>query len=706
METQCVVKNSVRPLDSRILSHVLHQYDGKTVQIPECDDPVYHGKGKAVFKTNFTYTGDFYYGRLHGIGRINWHTSNITYEGDVKYNEITGKGTYWWPNGSKYIGDVKCGKRHGYGVFETGEQGVVATKEEQEDKKVSNGIISKNEKEMHLDVKKIGRYSGEWFDGVPHGYGELVYDNVRNVRYEGNFVAGKRDGYGVMYYEDGSMYAGDWKDDVKHGHGVMTWVTLDSTSRKIPLEMYDGDWKYDRPHGFGRYVWYQSTMYDKNWYEGEMYQGKRHGRGVFYYSNGAQYEGEWKENQKDGWGLFFYQDGRVFVGRYHQDRSNFGVISKPNVEENGVMLYINDLFSFLNIQKLEQAQEAVVHSVLRLNTELRTLYREYLEESRQCVTFRDVGNRLELVECRKLLFHCGFYLSKNQLENFLNDIRTAQRTKALTEASSMNFIEETANLSNDNKDPFNFTQFLELLVRIASSWVQMAHVDGSIELFENYDNTEFLAEIFSEFYNQMMIKRHRIKENQQVTWLSCLRSELMSKSLHCTFIKHHQHLQSLYEKCANQMITKGDVTIQSLLTMLYNQSSIFTPDFQLSNALAALNQAFECSFPLVPVECLKIGRHQYETSNEIESNAFFLGTKLNYSDFLEAFATILYVKQHLELEKCQKDDETIALNVLVDHFIESLNNETTKEITFSTKLQNASTHVQQVPSLERILMAN
>ncbi|KAL7685204.1 hypothetical protein Plhal304r1_c031g0099301 [Plasmopara halstedii] len=461
METQCVVKNSVRPLDSRILSHVLHQYDGKTVQIPECDDPVYHGKGKAVFKTNFTYTGDFYYGRLHGIGRINWHTSNITYEGDVKYNEITGKGTYWWPNGSKYIGDVKCG--------------VVATKEEQEDKKVSNGIISKNEKEMHLDVKKIGRYSGEWFDGVPHGYGELVYDNVRNVRYEGNFVAGKRDGYGVMYYEDGSI------DDLG---------TLDSTSRKIPLEMYDGDWKYDRPHGFGRYVWYQSTMYDKNWYEGEMYQGKRHGR--------------------DGWGLFFYQDGRVFVGRYHQDRSNFGVISKPNVEENGVMLYINDLFSFLNIQKLEQAQEAVVHSVLRLNTELRTLYREYLEESRQCVTFRDVGNRLELVECRKLLFHCGFYLSKNQLENFLNDIRTAQRTKALTEASSMNFIEETANLSNDNKDPFNFTrlnvvphnqvllfrEFLELLVRIASSWVQMAHVDGSIELFENYDNTEFLAEIF------------------------------------------------------------------------------------------------------------------------------------------------------------------------------------------------------------------
>ena len=36
-------------------------------------------------------------------------------------------------------------------------------------------------------------------------------------------------------------------------------------------------------------------------YEGDFYQGLRHGKGVFCYANGAIYDGEWNQNAKVGY---------------------------------------------------------------------------------------------------------------------------------------------------------------------------------------------------------------------------------------------------------------------------------------------------------------------------------------------------------------------------------------------------------------------
>eukprot|EP00644_Phytophthora_capsici_P009919 jgi/Phyca11/119588/e_gw1.39.25.1 len=236
------------------------------MQVAECDVPVYHGKGRLEFKTGFTYVGDFIHGRMHGTGRIEWHTSGVVYEGEFRHNEITGKGTY-------------CN----------------------------------------------ARYEGAWDNGLPHGYGELVFDAARNIRYEGQFIEGKRHGTGHMHYADGSAYIGDWKADVKCGRGVMTWM-VPGAEDAVPLERYDGEWENDCQEGFGRHVWLLNPLnaksgtannpHDKNWYEGEFHEGLRHGRGVFFYANGARYEGEWKANVKEGYGMFFYEDGRVFVGLF------------------------------------------------------------------------------------------------------------------------------------------------------------------------------------------------------------------------------------------------------------------------------------------------------------------------------------------------------------------------------------------------------
>ncbi|KAG6616367.1 Radial spoke head 10 family protein [Phytophthora cinnamomi] len=332
------------PLDPRVLANVVRAYEGETLLVSECDVPVYHGKGRLEFKTGFTYVGDFVRGRMHGTGRIEWHASGVAYEGDFTHNEITGRGTYWWPNGSSYVGDVKRGKRHGRGAFVTGDRGVVLQQardekgQEQEANEAADevpkpllfGFRSHEEQDHDADgdgqdetrgeneaglvmAQSNARYDGEWVDGLPHGYGELVFDAARNIRYEGQFVEGKREGKGHMHYADGSVYVGDWKADVKCGQGMMTWMTprgleeLLNPEDATPLERYDGEWFNDCQEGFGRHVWLvnplsasatgsasrngcssPSNLHDKNWYEGEFHEGLRHGRGVFFYANGAR----------------------------------------------------------------------------------------------------------------------------------------------------------------------------------------------------------------------------------------------------------------------------------------------------------------------------------------------------------------------------------------------------------------------------------
>lgn len=72
-----------------------------------------------------------------------------------------------------------------------------------------------------------GIYTGQVKNGVPHGYGSMVYHlSSRSPgsaprgerRYEGEWQDGKREGEGTMIYPDGTIRQGIWKDDVFAGH--------------------------------------------------------------------------------------------------------------------------------------------------------------------------------------------------------------------------------------------------------------------------------------------------------------------------------------------------------------------------------------------------------------------------------------------------------------------------------------------------------
>lgn len=139
-----------------------------------------------------------------------------------------------------------------------------------------------------FDIKKWSDsiYTGEVREGVPYGYGKIVYPD--GASYEGGWVDGEREGEGVYIWGsdagpalEGSWYEGSWKNGTENGWGIMHYA-------------------------------------DGRRYEGEWIYGSA-GHGVIYYPNGDRYEGEWDACQKHGQGTMYYADGSRYEGQWGYD---------------------------------------------------------------------------------------------------------------------------------------------------------------------------------------------------------------------------------------------------------------------------------------------------------------------------------------------------------------------------------------------------
>lgn len=87
-------------------------------------------------------------------------------------------------NQMHYIGQVKDGKAHGFGV-------------------------------ALLDSGS--RYEGQWKNNERHGEGTFYWPD--GEYYVGNYTHDKRSGYGTYYWPNGEKYTGEWKDDKRSGSG-------------------------------------------------------------------------------------------------------------------------------------------------------------------------------------------------------------------------------------------------------------------------------------------------------------------------------------------------------------------------------------------------------------------------------------------------------------------------------------------------------
>jgi len=155
-----------------------------------------------------------------------------------------GYGTYYYPNGNKYVGDFSEGKPNGKGILYC-----------------ANG----------------NKYIGHWEDNWQQGEGKFVF--TEGHEYFGQFQRNQFHGKGVMRFANGDKYDGDWVANSPEGLGTYSFHTGDR---------YEGQFQQGRFNGQGSMFYKNGTRFIGTWRDNQ-----KHGKGSFYDENGKATIGEW-----------------------------------------------------------------------------------------------------------------------------------------------------------------------------------------------------------------------------------------------------------------------------------------------------------------------------------------------------------------------------------------------------------------------------
>ena len=121
----------------------------------------------------------------------------------------------------------------------------------------------------------------------------------------------------AVTYTDGSRYEGEVRNGKRHGRGVYVWS--DGTR-------YEGDWRDGHKHGQGTYTWANGHRY-----AGEFRNDRRTGQGTYTWPDGGRYQGQFLNGKLHGRGTRDWANGERYVGEYRDDvRTGQGTYTWPN----------------------------------------------------------------------------------------------------------------------------------------------------------------------------------------------------------------------------------------------------------------------------------------------------------------------------------------------------------------------------------------
>lgn len=159
----------------------------------------------------------------------------------------------------------------------------------------------------------IGRYKGNFVNGLRHGFGKETSTEPNGVRneYEGYFVNGLYEGEGYLTNSNGRIYKGSFKSGKRHGKGV--------TSSASSSKKFTGLYANDMANGFGTEEGYEENSegnFVNDWPEGKiiiwdrfkiskMFEGiyadkKRNGKGKEWDKDRSWVEGTWINGLREG----------------------------------------------------------------------------------------------------------------------------------------------------------------------------------------------------------------------------------------------------------------------------------------------------------------------------------------------------------------------------------------------------------------------
>ena len=91
--------------------------------------------------------------------------------------------------------------------------------------------------------------------------------------------------------------------------------SISKRSEKSPRPRYNGIRVNGKKEGKGTYFYPNGCKY-----EGYFKNDKKNGKGIFYYSNGDKYEGNFEDGYYEGKGIFYFNNGDRYEGNFEKNK--------------------------------------------------------------------------------------------------------------------------------------------------------------------------------------------------------------------------------------------------------------------------------------------------------------------------------------------------------------------------------------------------
>jgi len=341
-----------------------------------------HGKGKKEYKDGSIYDGQWKLSQKHGNGKLTYKDGTI-YEGkwleDKKNDEFTitkpGVGIYK----GKYKNDEVVGnwiliKLDNTKVQLKIEDGKFIEIKPQISQSNPTDYNKKNKSDIKVSSfcgnwQNKGHYEGDIKDNKRHGQGKFKY--AHGDIYEGKWINDKREGKGCLTKTNKVVEQGVWQNDKKNGEFTITDPTIGVYTGSCKNDEYIGQWILTRldnkkvnvkvkGNKFIEINTNTSSKQDENkknnvnkksvvnspkkfsgdwknegYYEGDIKDNLRHGKGKFTYKDGSIYNGEWSNDRINGHGTMSYKNGNIYIGEWTSPGGNEKYFSGEIKYSNG-----------------------------------------------------------------------------------------------------------------------------------------------------------------------------------------------------------------------------------------------------------------------------------------------------------------------------------------------------------------------------------
>ena len=162
---------------------------------------------------------------------------------------------------------------------------------------------------------------------------------------ESPYLKKKEKEHKVIKYLQGDRYEGETYNNKKSGFGIYYFYSNKNR--------YEGWWENDLENGNGSLFYHDGSLYIGQWEN-----GKQNGIGTLYYKLGDKYYGNFIDGKKNGKGLFVSRDNNRFIGTFKNDlKHGKGIMYYNQNNKMSKEIWDNGILTFTQIINANDDEE-------------------------------------------------------------------------------------------------------------------------------------------------------------------------------------------------------------------------------------------------------------------------------------------------------------------------------------------------------------